>query len=180
MRTRTLAGLVAGAIVVAAPVEAQRLEDSRIGAAPAESPVIVRRAPVERSIDPNDIPDPAAQVIGGVLGGAVGMFAGALAGYALETAAGCRQYDDMCGIGGFFIGGAVGEAVGLGAGVHLFGGRRGTMASALGGSLAAGIGGLLLVSGIDDEMLPAIPVMQLLAAVVMNREAAARRSLRKS
>ena len=178
MRTFVLAGLVAGTLAVAAPAEGQRIQDGRV-AARVERPASVPPTVVEQHIDPADIPDPAAQVIGGIVGGALGMIGGAYIGYAMETAGGCGPYNDMCGFGGFIIGGALGEAIGLGAGVQLFGGSRGTMGSAIGGSLLAGIGGALLASGTDGVLAPAIPVMQLLTAVVMNREAAARKSLRK-
>lgn len=68
-------------------------------------------------------------VISGTLLGAAGLIGGGMLGAGLEN---CSSGGDMCGFGGFIIGGFIGEAIALPLGVHLAGGRRGWLGAEIG------------------------------------------------
>ena len=111
--------------------------------------------------------------------GVVGLVGGAYLGgmLALKLDGDCGH--DECGFTGLILGGALGEAVGLGTGVHLGGDNKGSMAGAIGTSMMVGFGGLLLASKTDGLLLPAVPVIQLVTAIMVDRQAAAKKSRRR-
>lgn len=174
MRTLALAGWVATMAVVSQSAEGQRLDDARLAA--RNQPIDVASAPpFNVRVAPADMPGMSKQIMGGVLGGMVGLVAGGYAGFRVETAGGCRPYDDFCGFGGAIVGAALGESIGMGTGVWLGGGRRGS-GGAIFASLGLGVVGVLGAAATGGALLPVVPIAQLIGAVVVDRNAAERKT----
>ena len=108
-------------------------------------------------------------VLGGVLGGGVGLGLGALVGGALgggDTLCG----DDPCGLAEAIFGAIGGEVTLLPLGVHLANGRRGNYLLSLLASAGVAAGGLALAGGGDrGEVLVAVPVLQLVSSILIER-----------
>ena len=106
---------------------------------------------------------------GGVLGGAVGLGAGALIGGILG---GGNKIcgDDPCGLDEAIFGAIGGEVALLPLGVHLANGRRGKYLPSLAVSAAiAGIGIMLSGNGDHGEVMIAVPIAQLIGAILIER-----------
>jgi hypothetical protein len=108
-------------------------------------------------------------ILGGIIGGAAGLYGGALAGYHLSG--GDRLCgDDSCGLYAGILGAAVGEMALLPLGVHLANRRRGDYGLDLLASIALGVGGSALASTSDSSvLLIAVPVVQLISVVLIER-----------
>ena len=108
-------------------------------------------------------------VVGGVLGGGVGLGLGALIGGALgggDTLCG----DDPCGFAEAIFGAIGGEVALLPLGVHLANGRRGNYGLSLLASAGIAAGGLALAGGGDHgEVLAAVPVLQIVSSILIER-----------
>lgn len=108
-------------------------------------------------------------VVGGVVGGGVGLGAGALIGGFLgggDKICG----DDPCGFQGAILGAVGGEVALLPLGVHLANGRRGKYLPALAVSASiAGLGITLAGNGDHGEILVAVPVLQLVSSILIER-----------
>lgn len=108
-------------------------------------------------------------VVGGVLGGGVGLGLGALIGGALgggDTLCG----DDPCGFAEAIFGAIGGEVALLPLGVHLANGRRGNYWLSLLASAGVAAGGLALSGGGDHgEVLAAVPVLQIVSSILIER-----------
>lgn len=119
---------------------------------------------------------PALLVGAGLLGGTVGFFGGALAGANVACAE--EEPDEFCGLIGGFWGAAVGTTVGIPLGVHLANGRRGDypLSQLASVGIAAGLIGAVFLSGDEDTaaafLLPAVPVGQILASILIERGSA--------
>jgi hypothetical protein len=89
-----------------------------------------------------------------------GGFGGAYMGYYLET--GGKPCGDLCGFGGFIVGGLVGLAVAPPIGVYLagsYGDETGSFALALGGSILGTIVGAWASHELDDANAPGVAVV---------------------
>lgn len=108
-------------------------------------------------------------VVGGVVGGGVGLGAGALIGGVLgggDKICG----DDPCGFQEAILGAIGGEVALLPLGVHLANGRRGKYLPALAASAAiAGLGIALSGNGDRGEVMIAVPVLQLVSSILIER-----------
>lgn len=108
-------------------------------------------------------------VVGGVVGGGVGLGAGALIGGVLgggDKICG----DDPCGFQEAILGAIGGEVALLPLGVHLANGRRGKYLPALAASAAiAGLGIALAGNGDHGEVMIAVPVLQLVSSILIER-----------
>jgi hypothetical protein len=126
------------------------------GSAPAE----LRLHSLPRSRD-----NTAALVLGGVAGAAVGMLVGGVAGV--------KSYEghcEDCFLPGLFYGAAAGGSAALPLGVHVANGRRGSYGTSLLASLAIGGAGVGLAAATDEYgVLLAVPVVQLVSAVLIER-----------
>ncbi len=114
---------------------------------------------------------PALLTAGGILGGAVGVFGGALAG-AYLTGNSCED----CALVGAVYGAVTGGSTLLPLGVHLANGRRGNFGSSLLASLAVGAVGLGVAQAANSvEVMIAVPVLQIVSAVFIERGTERRR-----
>ncbi len=169
----TFTAIVLAALATAAPLAAQRLYDARSA--------VFRRDTIPTSPTAwrtESIAPPSAQqstprmVVSGVLLGAVGMFAGGAVGYGVETSGGC--VDEFCGLGGALLGGLVGETIGLATGVHLAGGKRGSLGAEIGGSFLFALLGVLVAIPTQGVGLLAIPPLQLWLTIRLEKAGARR------
>ncbi len=125
------------------PTEAAPLPPS---VAPA-TPLVIRppsEVPPDRpSRPPLSAGRMAAELgLAALIGGAAGIGAGYL-GAGIENANGCSG--DVCGLGGFILGGYIGGSIGIGIGVYLAGNagdQTGSMGAAIGGGFVGGLAGL--------------------------------------
>lgn len=114
---------------------------------------------------------PALLAAGGVLGGAVGVFGGALAG-AYLTGNSCED----CALLGAAYGAVAGGSALLPLGVHLANGRRGNFGATLLASLATGVVGLGVSQAANSaEVMLAVPVLQIVSSVLIERATEKRR-----
>ncbi len=156
------------ALALAAPVTGaaqQRAPEFVAWRAPAPGP-----APPGARVEPADRGHSTPRlVLGGVLGGGVGLGLGALIGGALgggDTLCG----DDPCGFAEAIFGAIGGEVALLPLGVHLANGRRGNYGLSLLASAGIAAGGLALAGGGDHgEVLAAVPVLQIVSSILIER-----------
>lgn len=109
-------------------------------------------------------------VSGGVIGGGAGFVGGLLAGATWGSRGGCSGED--CALGAAILGAAVGEAIGLAVGTHLGSASRGDLLLATLTSTAIGAAGILVAfnaEGSAPVILAAVPVVQLLAVLAIER-----------
>lgn len=104
--------------------------------------------------------------LGGVVGGAAGLFVGGLVAAKLTDDRPCED----CGLEGLVYGGVIGELAAVPLGVHLANRRQGSYGAGLLGSLAVTGAGMTLAGALDrTEVLLAVPVMQIAAAIAIER-----------
>ncbi|MGH7497572.1 MAG: hypothetical protein ACREL3_01840 [Gemmatimonadales bacterium] len=114
---------------------------------------------------------PALLAAGGILGGAVGVFGGALAG-AKITQNDCED----CALVGAAYGAVAGGSALLPLGVHLANGRRGKLGPSLLSSLAIGAAGLGVAAASNSvDVMIAVPVLQIISSVLIERATGRRR-----
>jgi hypothetical protein len=153
-----LLGLPAGA------VHAQRLADpvfANLAASPAPAPAPpVTPAGKQASL--------GVMALGGVLGGAAGAFAGGIIG--AKAADTCED----CALEGLIYGFVGGGSAALPLGVHLANHRRGNYGLSLLASLAIGaVGfGTTLATHGDGRLMIAVPVLQLVSSIAIERTTA--------
>jgi hypothetical protein len=138
----------------------QPLLDADRSTAPRSPTALVQAAPSN--------PSTVALVLGGLAGGAVGYVGGGLVGYAID-ARDCGSDDWFCGLGGFVLGAAIGEATLLPLGVHLANGSRGNYGQATLLSFGIVAGGMLMALVTTPAVLLAVPVVQLITSVDIER-----------
>lgn len=155
-------------LALAAPVTAaaqQRTPEFVAWRAPAPGPA-TPAAGVEPADGGHSTP---RLVVGGLLGGGVGLGLGALVVGALgggDTLCG----DDPCGFAEAIFGAIGGVVTLLPLGVHLANGRRGNYGLSLLASAGIAAAGLALAGGGDHgEVLVAVPVLQLVSSILIER-----------
>jgi hypothetical protein len=168
-----LTACLATAIGLATPIAAQRLAPAF---ATHSTPVLLATSVVPAA--PTGVPDTNADAIRLVMGGlglgVVGVFLGGYAGARIEENGGCAG-DEFCGLAGALVGATVGETLLLPAGVHIANHQRGSYALDLGAAGLVALGGWLLTVATNDGVaLLAIPVGQLVTAVLIERHSGAR------
>jgi hypothetical protein len=112
-------------------------------------------------------PDTAALALAGLIGGGVGLYLGGLIGTRLQGTP-CED----CYFAPF-VGAVMGESLAIPLAVHLADGRRGQAAPGMVASLAIAAGGLVAAGALHRaEVLLAVPVLQIAAAVASQRHTA--------
>jgi hypothetical protein len=160
MRTLILATLLV--LGAAGTLPAQRLERSPFPSLDKSQEAVPREAIEVRAPRPTDT---GWLIGGGLLAGATGGLAGMYSG-ALLTASSCED----CAIIGGIYGLAAGVSSGIPLGVHFSNGGRGRLVPSLLASLAIGGAGLGLAIAADEPaVLLAVPVLQLAAAIGIER-----------
>jgi hypothetical protein len=107
---------------------------------------------------------------GGVVGVPVGIVGGLLAGVAMANIGTCTGED--CSLGAALVGAAVGEAIGLAVGAHVGSAGRGNLALAVLTSVGISAAGALALrhpSGASPSIVVAIPVLQLVSVLALER-----------
>ena len=156
------------AIVIASPVQAQRLDEASVGAQRqvSEAPiqVLLPRAP---TVSSQTSASTRSMIVGGIIGGALGAVGGAMLGTSLEKCD--RSRDSLCGAEGFVLGGILGEAIGVPIGVNWAAQGRG---SKLKRTIPVSIGliaGCLAAGGVLG--IPVIPPLQIYTSIRTERSA---------
>jgi hypothetical protein len=111
-----------------------------------------------------------AGVAGGIAGGSAGFLGGMLLGASEISRRNCTGED--CGLANAIIGSVIGESVGLAVGGHYGSRGRGNLAIQMLTSTAIGAAGLysaLYAEGAAPIILGAVPVVQLLAVLAMEK-----------
>jgi hypothetical protein len=160
MRILVLATL----LILGAPgtLPAQRLDGSPFPSIDQAQQAVPQQAIEVRAPRPTDT---GRLIGGGLLAGATGGLAGMYSG-ALLTANACED----CAIIGGIYGLAAGVSGGIPLGVHLSNGGRGKLVPSLLASVAIGGAGLGLAIAADEPaVLLAVPVLQLAAAIGIER-----------
>jgi hypothetical protein len=112
-------------------------------------------------------PDTGGLVFAGLLGGAAGLLAGGLVGDRLQHTP-CED----CYLAAL-AGAVIGESLAIPLAVHLADGRRGQVAPGIIASLTIAAGGLAAAGRLDRaELLLAVPVLQIAAAVASEQHTA--------
>lgn len=159
--------IVLALLMCAGTAQAQRLADLRPAAAQAtafrEAP-----APATPQVFANT-PDGGSMTFTGALFAAGGIFAGAVIG--AKTACGGNS-DDWCELGGGLIGATIGEVVMLPMGVHIASGKV-SYRRKLAVSSGVMLGGIVLAPLTGGVSLLAVPPVQLMMTVGMERKAGA-------
>jgi hypothetical protein len=171
----TVLPLLALIAAAATPAAAQHPARPPFAGFEASLPTPATRPVTAHPPDPARLPDTArrrdtaALAFAGLLGGAAGLVAGGLIG--------ARFQGSPCEDCYFapFAGAVLGESLAIPLAIHLADGRRGQAAPGMVASLAIVAGGLVAAGQLDRaELLLAIPVLQIAAAVASERHTAGR------
>ena len=167
--------LVLSCLLVASTADAQRLTDARGGAANSALPTggLAAEAESARRVGDAGAARNAAMAGMGTLFAAGGLFAGAYVGAA--AACGNSSHNDYCGLGGGLVGALVGEMIMLPMGVHYVSSQS-SYGRKLLASSAVMLGGMALAPLTAGISLLAVPPVQLLAAMHVERRAIAARA----
>ena len=173
MRPRTAAVLVLLLTGAAPPLSAQERESSRF--AELHPPTPGWGAPLSQAATPAWTQDRPGTMVGyAVLLGTAGFFAGALAGYALETSF-CDSCHEWSGFAGLYRGAGLGESIGVAAGVHRGNRRRGSLPLDALASIGAGAAGVAVAAALDHPApLVFTPLAQIMASAAVERRTARR------
>lgn len=162
--------IVLALLMCAGTAQAQRLADLRPAAAQAtafrEAPA--PPVPATPQVYPK-APDGGSMSFTGAVFAAGGIFAGAVIG--AKTACGGNS-DDWCELGGGLIGATVGEVIMLPLGVHIASGKV-SYRRKLAVSSGVMLGGIVLAPLTGGVSLLAVPPVQLMMTVGMERKAGA-------
>jgi hypothetical protein len=156
------------ALLTAAPLDAQRLAESRVGLARPDSAAAAVPGYAQ-------VPEPASDVMmvgSAIAAGAAGLLVGGAVGAKLER---CGPDEWFCGLAGALIGGTVGVTVGIPIGVQAVG-RQGHLGKKVGTSTLIVLGGLALAPVTSGISLLAVPPLQVVFSVREEKRAESRRS----
>lgn len=175
MRHRVAAALALLLTGVAPALSAQERAPSRFAELhPPPAPLwgpMPRQAPRPAQVGQDS---PGTMVGYAVLLGTAGFFAGALAGYALETSF-CDPCHEWSGFPGLYLGAGLGESIGVAAGVHLGNHRRGSLPLDALASVGAGAAGVAVAAALGHSApLFFTPLAQIIASAAVERRTARR------
>jgi hypothetical protein len=169
---RLSATVLVASLACAAPLDAQRLDESRVEwRAPSSPEMQPLAAPRPRQTQLRAPGDVTGRVIPGLLGGVTGLLLGAVGGYALEQlTVGCSH--DFCGFAGAVFGAWIGESVGMAKAVHRAGDKEGALGLGVLTNLGVGLAGAALANTTDGFTLLLTPPAQLWANIAVDMKTA--------